>query len=70
MSEVPPEELEKRNLLSDRYKNAQKKAILDDQVRGIRTAINILIKKEREPITESEALNPLKNARSEARGGA
>ena len=70
MSEVPPEEMQRRHTLADRYKDAQKKAIIDDQVRGIRTAINILIKKERELIRESEALNLLKNTRTEARGGA
>lgn len=61
------EELQKRNTLSTRYRNQQKKDIIDGQARGIRTAINVLILKERELIAESEKLKP---ARIEARGGA
>jgi hypothetical protein len=63
------EDMRERNMLSTRYKNQQKRDKIDEQVRGIRTAINFLIEKERELIAESEKLNParLKNA---GRGGA
>jgi hypothetical protein len=63
MSTVPPEELHERNLLSTRYLNAQKKAAIDDQVRGIRQAINFLIAKEEVLKREAEKLKP---ARSKA----
>jgi hypothetical protein len=66
MSTVLPsaEEMAERNLLSTRYKNSQKKILIDDQIRGVRTAINILIAKERELIAESEALSPAKKERA------
>lgn len=54
------EEMAERHTLADKYQNAQKKALIDDDIRGIRKAINFLILKERELIKESEALNPLK----------
>lgn len=57
---LPPEELARRNQLSTRYKNGQKKDRIDDEIRGIRMAINILIAKEQELQEESEKLSPKK----------
>jgi len=64
MSTILPsaEEMRERNLLSTRYRNQQKRDQLDEQVRGIRIAINILIARERELIAESEKLKPGANA--------
>lgn len=62
------EDTRERNLLSTRYKNQQKRDIIDEQVRGIRHAINFLLAKERELIAESEKLNPARS--KDARGGA
>ena len=56
-------ELRERNVLGSRYMNHRKRDKIDDQVRGIRVAINFLIETERELIAESEALKP---ARSKA----
>ena len=53
---LPPEELARRNQLSTRYKNGKKLDQIEDQIRGIRTAINILITKERELQEESKKL--------------
>lgn len=57
---ILPEERERRNQLSTRYKNAQKKDRIDDEIRGIRMAINILIQRERELLEESRKLSPKK----------
>ena len=53
---LPPEELARRNQLATRYKNGKKLDLIEDQIRGIRTAINILITKERELQEESKKL--------------
>ena len=53
---LPPEELARRNQLSIRYKNGKKLDLIEDQIWGIRTAINILITKERELQEESKKL--------------
>ena len=53
---LPPEELARRNQLSTRYKNGKKLDLIEDQIRGIRTTINILITKERELQEESKKL--------------
>ena len=55
-----PEELAHRNQLSTRYKNGKKKDRIDDEIRGIRMAINILIQKEQELQEESKRLAPKK----------
>jgi hypothetical protein len=68
MNPILPEELEQRHSLAKRYQDAQKKAVIDDQIRGIRLAINFLIAEERKLIEESEALNPAKR-QTGARGG-
>jgi hypothetical protein len=57
---ILPEERERRNQLSTRYKNGQKKDRIDDEIRGIRMAINILIQRERELLEESRKLSPKK----------
>jgi uncharacterized coiled-coil DUF342 family protein len=61
-------EMHGRNLLSTRYHNQQKRDKIDEQVRGIRQAINFLIEKEKELIAESEKLKPARP--KDARGGA
>lgn len=57
---ISAEERERRNQLSTRYKNGQKKDRIDDEIRGIRTAINILIQREQELLEESKKLSPKK----------
>ena len=57
---ISAEERERRNQLSTRYKNAQRKNRIDDEIRGIRTAINILIQREQELLEESKKLSPKK----------
>ena len=52
-SQIPEVEMEARHTLADRYHDQQKKDIIDEKVRGIRTAINILILEERTLIAES-----------------
>ena len=53
---LPPEELARRNQLSTRYKNGKKLDLIEDQIRGIRTAINILVTKEQELQEEKKRL--------------
>jgi hypothetical protein len=55
---LPPEELARRNQLSTRYKNGKKLDLIEDQIRGIRTAINILVTKEKELLAEKKQLLP------------
>jgi hypothetical protein len=55
---LPPEELARRNQLSTRYKNGKKLDLIEDQIRGIRTAINILVTKEKELQEEKKRLSP------------
>ena len=58
MSSISTEEIEARHTLAKRYEDSQKKAIIDEKVRGIRQAINLLIAEERKLIAESESLRP------------
>ena len=53
---LPPEELARRNQLAIRYETGKKLDQIEDQIRGIRTTINILITKERELQEESKKL--------------
>lgn len=46
--------------VNPRYKNGQKKDRIDDEIRGIRIAINILIRREQELQEESKRLAPKK----------
>ena len=55
---LPPEELARRNLLATRYKTGKKLDLIEDQIRGIRTAINILVTKEQELQEEKKQLLP------------
>ena len=55
---ISQEELDRRNQLSSRYKNGQKKDRIDDEIRSIRMAINILIQREQELQEESKKLSP------------
>lgn len=63
MTTVPPDEMEKRHRCISRYRKAQKKTKIDEEVRGIRIAVNILIAREKELLDESEKLRPAKKAR-------
>lgn len=54
------DEMEKRHDCVGRYRNAQKKAKIDDEIRCIRTAVNILIAREKELQVESDKLRPAK----------
>ena len=58
MSEVPPEEMQRRHTLADRFHNSQKLAEHETHARGIRIAINDLLKMERELLAEIEKLKP------------
>lgn len=53
---ISQEELDRRNQLATRYKTGKKLDLIEDQIRGIRTAINILVTKERELQEESKNL--------------
>lgn len=53
---ISQEELDRRNQLATRYKTGKKLDLIEDQIRGIRTAINILVTKERELQEESKKL--------------
>ena len=55
---LPPEELARRNQLSTRYKNGKKLDLIEVQIRGIRTAIDILAAKGRELQEEKMRLSP------------
>lgn len=55
---LPPEELARRNQLATRYKNGKKLDLIEDQIRGIRTAINILVTKEQELQEVKKRLSP------------
>jgi len=55
---LPPEELARRNQLSTRYKTGKKLDLIEDQIRGIRTAINILVTKEQELQEVKKRLSP------------
>ncbi len=56
MSTISPDEMEARHSLAKRYLDSQRKAIIDEKIRGIRQAINLLIAEERKLIAESKAL--------------
>ena len=48
--------------VNPRYKNGKKLDLIEDQIRGIRTAINILVTKEQELQEEKKRLSPKKGA--------
>ena len=55
---LPPEELASRRQLAIRYETGKKLDQIEDQIRGIRAAINILITKEKELQEEKQQLLP------------
>ncbi len=55
---LPPEELARRNQLSTRYKTGKKLDEVETQIRGIQTAINILVTKEQELQEVKKRLSP------------
>ena len=57
-SSIPPGELAERHELAARYEKARAKARIDDDIRGIRTAVKYLIGKEKELQEESVRLQP------------
>ena len=56
---LPPEELASRHQLAIRYETGKKLDLIEDQIRGIRTAINILVTKEKELLAERKQLSPI-----------
>lgn len=56
MSTVPPEDLAERRALGARYHAQRRIDQIGDLVRGIRAAINILIKEEKALLAEKAAL--------------
>lgn len=56
MSQVPSNELAERQALGARYHAQRRIDQIGDLVRGIRTAINILIKEEKALLAEKAAL--------------
>ena len=56
MTTVPPEELAERQALGARYHAQRRIDQIGDLVRGIRTAINILIKEEKALLAEKAGL--------------
>lgn len=55
---IPAEELEERRKQAARYEEARLKAKIDDDIRGIRTAVSYLKAKEKELQEESDGLQP------------
>ena len=55
---LPPEELASRHQRAIRYETGKKLDLIEDQIRGIRTAINILVTKEQELQEEKKQLLP------------
>ncbi|MDD3083323.1 MAG: hypothetical protein PHW17_13995 [Desulfobacterales bacterium] len=55
---LPPEELASRHQLAIRHETDKKLDQIEDQIRGIRTAINILVTKEQELQEEKKQLLP------------
>jgi len=55
---LPPEELASRHQLAIRYETGKKLDQIEVQIRGIRTAINILVTKEKELLAERKQLLP------------
>ena len=55
---LPPEELASRHQLAIRYETGKKRDQIEDQIRGIRAAINILVTKEQELQEEKKQLLP------------
>ena len=55
-STVPAEELAERQAVGARYHAQQRIDQINETVRGIRAAINILIKEEKALLTEKESL--------------
>lgn len=55
---LPPEELASRHQLAIRYETGKKLDQIEDQIRGIRTAINILVTKKQELQEEKQQLSP------------
>jgi hypothetical protein len=66
--EVPPAELQRRHTLADRFHNSQKLVECETHARGLRLAINDLLKMERELLAEIEKLKPARQ--TEGHGGA
>ena len=56
MTPVPAEELAERQATGARYHAQRRINQIDETVRGIRAAINILIKEEKALLTEKESL--------------
>jgi len=56
MTPVPAEELAKRQALGARFHAQRRIDQINDRVRGIRTAINILIKEEKALLAEKAGL--------------
>lgn len=67
MSEVPPAEMQRRHTLADHFRDSQKMAEYETHARGLRLAINDLLKMEKELLNEIEKLKP---DRIKPRGGA
>ena len=65
MTAVPPEELAARQKQHQEYKDAQRANQIRDEIRGIRTAINILIGCEGALKLELAKLQPPRKERSE-----
>lgn len=65
---VPEDELRARRQLGTRYQNAQKKAAIDDQLRGLDAAMKILQERRDALHQESEQLKPARH--TPGRGGA
>ena len=55
---ISQEELDRRNQLATRYKTGKRLDEIELQIRGIRTAINILVTKEQELQEEKKRLLP------------
>jgi hypothetical protein len=65
-SSIPAGELAERRELAARYEKARAKARIDDDIRGLRTAVRYLKAKEKELQEESASLQPFLPHRDES----
>jgi len=65
-SSIPAEEQEERRKQAARYEEAQRKAKIDDDIRGLQTAVSYLKAKEKELQEESARLQPFLPHRDES----
>ena len=67
MSTISPQELADRQALGARYEASQELARVQDMIRGHRSAINTLIREERELLRKAQELDDIVHGREQSR---